>query len=197
MSLERFRERYSGPDIRTLISEEKERFPQMPALAFLAMRFADFGSEELKEEEAKITDKARLYFAELGPSYRISDTEMGRVAINYSAVVFGLGLQFMDDALLWGVFDKPGFVREHNKRIAGSRIYSPLYSDAWEAQAITNNNLRKMRELANADKTLSVFFQEGYPLMPYFIQWQIGHGENLEFIKRRTLTIYYLSLIHI
>lgn len=190
MSVENFRNQYNTRDLKERISREKERFPQMSAPAFLAMKFADFGAEGLRKEEAKITEKARFYIAHFGPPYRISDEDMGKVAVNYSAVIFGLSLQFMEDALIWGAFDKPGFVREHNKRIEGSRLYAPLYSEAWEAQAIKNDNLQKMRELVLQDKTLSIFFQEGYPLMPYFIQQHVGHEENIVLIRRTIIPIY-------
>lgn len=191
MSIENFRNQYNIPDLIEQISKEKDRFPQMSSPAFLAMKLADFGAEGLKEEEVKLSNRARLYLAETSSPYPISNTEMERVAINYSAISFGLSLEFMDGALLWGVFDKPGFVREHNKRTEGSRFYRPLYSDLWEAQVIENDYLKQMRDLALQDKTLSFLFQKGYPLMPHFIQRHVGYGANLALIRRSIIPVYF------
>lgn len=191
MSVENFRNQYDTPDLKDRISREKDRFPQMANTAFLAMKLADFGAEGLKEEEEKLSNIARLHSAQFGTPYPVSNADMGRLAINYSAINFGLSLEFMDDALLWGVFDKPGFVREHNKRTEGSRFYRPLYSDVWEAQVIENDYLKQMRDLALQDKTLSFLFQKGYPLMPHFIQRHVGHGANLALIRRSIIPVYF------
>ena len=191
MGLENFRERYSGPDFKAFLLREKERFPYMSNIAFLAMRFADFGAEGLKETEKDLVSKAKAYLVNISPPYPISQLDRVKLGDNYSSIVVGLGLQFMDKALFDGAFDKAGFVREHNKRIEGSVIYAPLFSDDWEALAINNDDLQKMWELANADKTLSVFFNEGFSLMPYFIQKHVENIENLDVIRRNVIPIYY------
>lgn len=191
MGLENFSATYSGPDFKQFLLREKERFPHMSNVAFLAMRFADFGAEGLKEAEKDVTLKAKKYLVTFSPPYRINDSDQIILGNNYSSITVGLSLQFMDKALFDGAFNKAGFVREHNKRIDGSILYPPLFSHDWEALAINNEDLRKMRELASADKTLSVFFKEGFSLMPNFIQQHVGDSRNLDAIREKVIPIYY------
>jgi len=190
MSIENFRDRYNFPDLKDQILKDKERFPQMSSVAVLAMKFADFGGEELKSEEAKIRTKGSLFAERYKQPYRASSLEMKQVAINYSAIIFGLSIKFTESALFEEVFDKPGFVREHNDRINGSVIYDPLHSQPWDVHLMLGDQLRQLRELAQNDKTLSVFFEEGYSFMPYFIQQYVGHEENLTQIRRSIIPIY-------
>ena len=190
MSVENFRDRYNVSDLKQQILKDKERSSKMSAPAFLAKMFADFGAEELKKEEAKIAKKARLFTARFNQPYPIRETDLERVVTDYTAVVFGLSIKFTEGVLVEGVFDKPGFVNEHNLNIKGSNFYGPLYSEPWDAQLVEDDRLRQMRELAQNDKTLSIFFEEGYPLMPYFIQQHVGHEENLYRIRKRIIPIY-------
>lgn len=185
MGLENFINRYKNvPDLRQVISLEKEReFPEMSDAGYIAMRFANYGAEGLKEIEEEISLK--------GPHYNINQSDKNKLGFNYSAVVVGTILEFMAHATNRGVFDKPGYVREHNARIKGSKYYRLLYSDPSEAQVIKNEYWGQMRRLGEENPTLSAIFTTGYHLMPDFIQWHIGQMGNLEYIRETTLPVYY------
>lgn len=190
MGLEKFKT-YGFPDIKKLILTEKERYPQTSIPAFMAMRFADFAGEGLKEAEANILAWDKVYMEKYGKPYKVTRDDMDRVSINYLAIVFGLGLKFVEDALVSEEFDEPGFVSEIDKKTYGSIYYGPFHSEARGVQATKINDLQQMRELAKKDRSLSIFFEEeGYPLMPHIIRYCVGDGKNITRIREEVIPLY-------
>lgn len=192
MGVERFRNEYDIPNLKQVIlSEKKRQFPEMSDAGYLGMTFADFGAEGLRETQEEISLKEKAHLINISSPHNINRSYLNKLGDNYSAVIVGTILEFMAGAIKQGVFDKPGYVREHNTRIKGSKYYYPLYSHPWETQVIKNEYWEQMRRLAEENPTLSAFFTTGYHLMPYFIQEHIVNVGSLEFIIERTLPIYH------
>lgn len=191
MGIENFRDRYNFPDLREQVLKEKERFPKISAPAYLAWRFAEFGAEELRSEEVKIKKKARLYHQQNNNEiYHILPFDQEKVSVAYATIGFGLSLKYTEAAFEVGVFDKPGFVNEHNEKIKDNILYRPLYSEPWDAQVLGDDQWTGLMRLGESDRTLSILFEEGYLLMPHFIQEFIGNQDNLFRIRRWILPIY-------
>jgi hypothetical protein len=190
-SFERFKKEYNVPNLKLVLSLEKEsKFPEKSLAGYLGMRFAEFGAEELRETERDIDSKEKAYLINISPPYPKTQSDKIKLGDNYYAIVVGTVIEFMADAANKGVFNKPEYVREHNARIRGSKNFYPLYSDPVDVQVIKNEYWEQLRRLAEENPTLTTLFTTNYHLMPNYIQWHIEHSGSFELIKNRVVSIY-------
>ena len=134
---------------------------QKSPVEFLARRFADLGTQELP----------------------------GGRKLALSLIDFGVGLMHTQNYIKTGIFDKPGFVEDVNRRKEVTYI-SPR-SNSREAYRLRIGELNRMKLFAEKDPTLSVFFEEkGFPLLARPIREVIFNEGNFHTIKNQILPVY-------
>ncbi|EKD65154.1 MAG: hypothetical protein ACD_50C00175G0009 [uncultured bacterium] len=140
---------------------------QKSPVEFLAGRFADLGTQELKFRSVSGSRKLALSFID-----------------------FGVGLMHTQNSIETRIFDKTGFVEDLNGRKEGSDLYIFPRSNGWGANRIKTNEFNRMKLFAGKDPTLSVFFEEGFPLLPRPIREVIFSEGNFHTIKNQILPVY-------
>lgn len=166
MSLEAFCQAYPpNPELKTLLERVNQGRSGRSLVGFLAEALAKAGGDGLRLLTKRLDQDEVTIVPDQEIINSFPQTERVAIGKHQAAVIFGVSIISIEDALINEEFDFRAWCSLYNLVLEGTPFMKVEYQGS-PIQRLERPQLKKMFSYASQDKTLAIFFGEGMFILP-------------------------------
>lgn len=187
MSVENFCFRFPATaEIRNII--DRKRRPNTSRIETLAAEFVIEAGYGLRDATKGLTGLGVALKPDSQAFLNLPQEKREDIILHQAALTFGISIQTLDKSLFSKLFNMGLWYQLYNNSISGTPFSAlKLNEDEKETEFLHSEQWGKMVELAKQDKTLSIFFREGFQTAPNGFKTIISHAGILPTIQKQIL----------